>query len=115
MKLTTLNNPTINEKLIDDVKRICHQYHIYCKIVDYKVNTIDTNAGVYVIASLNPILNDVDPMQIIDRNERHKSLFYPENFAIKLTNNNQINYNSAIFSKNGNFREKKIVSVYIKF
>lgn len=56
------------------------EYGIYSKIIQCKNN-------MYIVASLDPIADNISPMDIIRRNEHNTRLFYPSNFAIKLDEN----------------------------
>ena len=89
MELVNINQTLTN--LIDDIQYICKEYNIYNKIVEYKNGTIDPDAGLYLIAGLEPIHDNVNPIDIIERNKRHSSLFFPDCFAIRLTGNNTLN------------------------
>ncbi|MCH5209462.1 MAG: hypothetical protein J1F01_00710 [Oscillospiraceae bacterium] len=53
------------------------EYGIYSKIIQCKDD-------LYVAASLDPIADNISPMDIIRRNERNTRLFYPVTFAVKI-------------------------------
>lgn len=59
------------------------EYGIYAKVLQCR-------DGIYVIGSLDPITDDVNPVSIIRRNERNRQLFYPRTYAVKLTDGDNI-------------------------
>lgn len=58
-------------------------YGIYSEIVQCRDSA-------YVIGSIDPITDDISPVNIIRRNERNKQLFYPHTFAVKITENDNV-------------------------
>lgn len=59
------------------------EYGVYTKVLQCR-------DGVYVIGSLDPITDDISPINIIRRNERNKQLFYPHTFGAKIKDNDNI-------------------------
>lgn len=89
MKPMEIKNTAIAEAL-QNISAVCGEYHLYSKYVNYKPDTLDRRAGAYAVVSIFPIPDNVDPIKIIERNERHGELFYPKDFAIKLHGKNMI-------------------------
>lgn len=77
--------------LINDIEKIFKEYNMYGNIIEYKMDTLDPRAGIYAVVSIEPFINKINPIDIIERNERHDLLFFPKNFAIKITDNNRLN------------------------
>lgn len=59
------------------------EYGIYSKLIRCK-------DALYLTASLDPIADDISPLDIIRRNERNMRLFYPTTFAIKINENDNV-------------------------
>lgn len=68
------------------------EYGIYSKIIRCKDD-------LYLTASLDPIADNISPMDIIRRDERNTRLFYPANFAIKIDKNDNLMLDMEKFLK----------------
>ena len=44
----------------------------------------------YLVFGVDPIAEDVNPIEIINRNNRSTNLFYPENFAVDINGDNPL-------------------------
>lgn len=77
-----------NLRLFYNANDVAKEYGVYSKFV-----TVDNYADkpdVYLVFSVNPIPEGVNPVEIINRNERNNNLFYPENFAVNLSQVNPL-------------------------
>ena len=77
-----------NKLLINNYEKLALEYGLFSKqIMVYG----PTNIGVpYLVFGLNPINDDVNPVEIINRNKRNPNLFYLDDFAVCLTGENPL-------------------------
>lgn len=68
------------------------EYGIYSKVIQCKDH-------MYIVASLDPIADNISPMDIIQRQERNTRLFYPAVFAIKVDDSNNFLFIMSKFLK----------------
>lgn len=89
------DNGLINS--MNQLEKAAKEYGLYYSAVPYKVGTLDERAGYYAVLSLKPISEHVDPIKLVERNKRHQGLFYPYDFATKLSNKNLlISFNEIV-------------------
>lgn len=81
--------PYVVEQL-NRIQEVCEEYGLYAKIVNYKNGYSVLGTGVYVVVSMYPIPDNIKPYKLCDRNERNNQVFYPKNFAVKLTPDNPV-------------------------
>ena len=77
-----------NIQLFAYASDIAKKYGLYSK------NVIKPNYSgkpdIFVVFSVEPIAEDVNPVEIINRNERNATLFYPENYAVNIAKENPL-------------------------
>lgn len=71
-----------------DIEEIAKKYGLYSKFVT--VDNYTDEPDIYLVFSVNPIPDNVNPVDIINRNERNNNLFYPESFAVNLSQVNPL-------------------------
>ena len=84
---TPITSPYILE-LFNKIERIGEEYGLYMKLLNFHNKKSVMGSGIYVVAGLSEIPEDVNPYEICKRNERNRQLFYPKDFAVKLTPDN---------------------------
>ncbi len=84
--LTTLQvqSPQIAHA-IGHVEQLCSEYHMYGKMLPYRLHTSDPRKGMYMIASIYPIADSVNFIQEYEKIQRHESLFFPKLFVFPIT------------------------------
>lgn len=64
------------------------EYGLFSKMV-MKPN-YSGKPDVYIVFGLEPIADDVNPVEIVNRNDRNTTLFYPESFAVNISKENPL-------------------------
>lgn len=77
-----------NLQLFYNADEVAKEYGLYSKFVT--VSNYSDKPDIYLVFSLNPIKDDVNPVEIINRNNRNTNLFYPEGFAVNLSEENPL-------------------------
>ncbi len=77
-----------NLRLFYNADDVAKEYGLYSKFVT--INKYSGQPDIYLVFSVNPIKEDVNPIEIINRNDRNNNLFYPENFAVNLSQTNPL-------------------------
>ncbi len=77
-----------NKLLVNNYEKLAQEYGLFSKqVMVYG----PTNVGVpYLVFSMNPIDDNVNPVEIINRNKRNPNLFYYKDFAVCLTGDNPL-------------------------
>ena len=75
-------------ELVNSYQKIAREYGLYVKKVFQAQPGADDRE--FLVFSLSPIKDDVNPIAIINRNKRNCNLFYPENFAVELHSENPL-------------------------
>ena len=69
-------------ELVNSYQKLARDYGLFAKKV-YMAQP-GSEAKEYLVFSISPIKDDVNPVAIINRNNRNNKIFYPENFAIEM-------------------------------
>lgn len=77
-----------NSKLFNHASYVAKEYGIFSKRI-VKHDYID-NKDTYLVFSLEPIDEDINPIEVINRNNRNQGVFYPHNFAININEENPL-------------------------
>ena len=77
-----------NKLLVNNYEKLAQEYGLFSKqVMVYG----PTNKGVpYLVFSLNPVDDKVNPVEIINRNKRNPNLFYLDDFAVCLSGDNPL-------------------------
>lgn len=75
-------------ELVNSYQKLARDYGLYVKKV-FMAQPGD-DAKEFLVFSLSPIKDDVNPVAIINRNKRNNNIFYPENFAVELHSENPL-------------------------
>ena len=73
---------------ISKIDEIASGYGLYGRIINYKNDSSALGSGYYIVIGMNPIEEDVKPYKIENRIIRDPDLFYPHEFAVRLTPEN---------------------------
>ena len=86
--MTDIVKLTENLELVNSYQKLAKDYGLYAK----KVLMAQPGAAAkeFLIFSLSPIKDDVNPVSIINRNKRNNNIFYPEDFAVELHSDNPL-------------------------
>lgn len=77
-----------NLELVNSYAQLGREYGLFTQKVSVPQPGAETKE--YLVLSLTPIKDDINPVAIINRNKRNKNIFYPENFAIELHSENPL-------------------------
>lgn len=77
-----------NLRLINSYQKLARDYGLYVKKV--QMAQPGAEAKEFLVFSLSPIKDNVNPVAIINRNKRNNNIFYPENFAVELHSENPL-------------------------
>lgn len=77
-----------NLQFFSNYSSVAENYGMFSKQIT--MTGPDGSSDVYLVFGINPIPDDVNPVEIINRNKRNENIFYPENFAIALYDENPL-------------------------
>ena len=99
-----LSSPYALDK-ISRIDEVCNDYGLYGRIINYKNDESVLGSGLYIVIGVNPIDDDIKPYKIANRIVRDPDLFYPREFAVKLTPENpMVAFDQAMdFCQNAEF------------
>ena len=77
-----------NKLLVNNYEKLAQEYGLFSKqVMVYG----PTNKGVpYLVFSLNPISDNINPVEIVNRSQRNPNLFYVNDFAVCLAGDNPL-------------------------
>ncbi|MBO5323866.1 MAG: hypothetical protein J6A88_07190 [Oscillospiraceae bacterium] len=81
-----LKNIEFDLYLVNNFRKIAKEYGVFAEKIS--VEHPGSEATEYIVFSLSPIQKGIDPVSIINRNNRNTTIFYPENFAVELHKGN---------------------------
>ncbi|MEQ2040982.1 hypothetical protein [Mediterraneibacter gnavus] len=87
MVSSTELTPSTREQL-RKLETIGDEYGLYTSIVDFRNPDSVLGSGIYVVASVYPIPENVNPYDLVRRRERAQQLFYVDSFAVKISSKN---------------------------
>ena len=87
MVSSTELTPSTREQL-RKLETIGDEYGLYMSIVDFRNPDSVLGSGIYVVASVYPIPENVNPYDLVRRRERAQQLFYVDSFAVKISSKN---------------------------
>ncbi len=77
-----------NLQLFYNFNDVAKDYGLYSKQVT--IANPGSRPDVYLVFSVNPIKDNVNPVEIVNRVNRNDNLFYPESFAVSLYDENSL-------------------------
>lgn len=77
-----------NRQLFNFAGDVAKEYGVFSKTVVKENYT--GKPDVYLVFSVNPIKDDVNPVEIINRYNRSSAIFYPESFAVNINEGNPL-------------------------
>ena len=87
MVSSTELTPSIRAQL-GKLETIGEEYGLYTSVVDFRNQNSVLGSGLYVIASVYPIPENLNPYDLVRRRERAQQLFYVDSFAVKISSKN---------------------------
>ena len=87
MVSSTELTPSIRAQL-GKLETMGEEYGLYTSVVDFRNQNSVLGSGLYVIASVYPIPENLNPYDLVRRRERAQQLFYVDSFAVKISSKN---------------------------
>lgn len=75
---------------LGNIDEVCQNYGLYAKFMKFENPESVLGSGVYIVVCTEPIKDDINPYKIVNRNKRNPNLFYPYDFAVRLTEENGV-------------------------
>lgn len=77
-----------NRQLFNYASDVAKEYGVFSKMV--VKDNYSGKPDIYLVFGLDPIEENINPVEIINRNNRSTNLFYPENFAVNINDGNPL-------------------------
>ncbi len=77
-----------NKLLINNYEKLAKEYGLFSKQII--VNGPTDKRTSYLVFSLNPVGDDINPVELINRNKRNPNLFFADNFCVELNDDNPL-------------------------
>lgn len=76
---------------LSNIEEVCNNYGLHAEIINFKDTDSVLETGIYVVVGVEPINENINPYRIANRKKRNPNLFFPREFAIRLTTENVVN------------------------
>lgn len=75
---------------LNRVDEIADSHGLYAKFINFRNGLSPVGAGQYIVVGMEPIAGNINPYKLSAKTERDPNLFYPREFAVKVTGDNFI-------------------------